>query len=182
MKKNKKWFIDKWTKERDKTDIHDPMYHFINEFIADVNQLDEPEELSMELPAIPKYVADYLEFAKKESSLIQVMETTSVIDGWITMKRVFDWILANDETFALAWLDGYRLAEEPLYYALVKGHELVDIDGVYWIYDKNNDDVFISGLHPLDDNFLKAMSKSEWIKLSINDSNANFVKVEEVEK
>ena len=42
MKKDKKWFVDKWTKERNKTDVHDPMYHFINEFIADVNQLDEP--------------------------------------------------------------------------------------------------------------------------------------------
>ena len=43
MKKDKKWFIDKWTKERDKTDVHDPMYHFINEFITDVRLLDEPE-------------------------------------------------------------------------------------------------------------------------------------------
>jgi len=46
VKKDKRWFVDKWTKERNKTDIHDPMYHFINEFIADVNQLDEPETLS----------------------------------------------------------------------------------------------------------------------------------------
>ena len=48
VKKDKKWFVDKWTKERNKTDVHDPMYHFINEFIADVNQLDEPEVLSQE--------------------------------------------------------------------------------------------------------------------------------------
>ena len=48
MKKDKKWFVDKWTKERNKTDVHDPMYHFINEFITDVNQLDEPEALSQE--------------------------------------------------------------------------------------------------------------------------------------
>ena len=44
MKKDKEWFVDKWTKERNKTDVHDPMYHFINEFISDVNQLDEPDE------------------------------------------------------------------------------------------------------------------------------------------
>ena len=45
MKKDKKWFVDKWTKERDRTDNHTPMYYFINEFIADVNQIDEPEVL-----------------------------------------------------------------------------------------------------------------------------------------
>ena len=48
MKKDRKWFVDKWTKERDRANVHGPMYHFINEFIADVNQLDEPEVLSQE--------------------------------------------------------------------------------------------------------------------------------------
>ena len=46
MKKDKKWFVDKWTEERDKSAVHDPMYHFINEFITDVKELDEPEVLS----------------------------------------------------------------------------------------------------------------------------------------
>ena len=48
VKKDKKWFVDKWTEERNGTDVHDPMYHFINEFIKDIKQLDEPEVLSRE--------------------------------------------------------------------------------------------------------------------------------------
>ena len=106
------------------------------------NQLDEPEVLSLEwieehrksytmedsieisdlqnllvpkqeLPVIPKYVAEYLDFAKKEASLIEVLVIVSV--GWPTMKKEFSWILANSEIFARAWLDGYEVEEEPLY-------------------------------------------------------------------
>ena len=70
--------------------------------------------------------------------------------------------------------------EEPLYYALIKGHELIDTARVYWDYDKYDESVFISELYSLPDNFLTEMSKSEWNKLGINDSNADFVKVGEV--
>ena len=136
-----------------------------------------------ELPVIPKYVADYLEFAKKDASLIQVMETASVINRWITMKKEFDWILANDETFARAWLDGYRLAEEPLYYALCKGHELtLDSYKNLGLYRGTRSPMYISYKHPLNDKFVIKMSKSQWNELGINDSNANFVKVEEIEE
>ena len=72
---------------------------------------------------------------------------------------------------------GYRI-ETPLYYALVKGHELIDTGKVYWDYDKSNDIVFISELYSLPDSFLTEMSKSEWNELGINDSNADFVKVD----
>lgn len=48
VKKDKKWLVDKWTKERNETDVYDPMYQFTSEFIADVNQLDEPEEGTMD--------------------------------------------------------------------------------------------------------------------------------------
>lgn len=74
---------------------------------------------------------------------------------------------------------GYRV-EAPLYYALAKGHELTDGDKVYWVHDKNNDDMFIGILHSPSVYFLSEMSKSEWNELGINDSNADFVKVREV--
>ena len=74
---------------------------------------------------------------------------------------------------------GYEV-EEPLYYALIKGHELIDTGRVYWDYDKSDESVFISELYSLPDNFLTEMSKSEWNKLGINDSNADFIKMKEV--
>ena len=72
----------------------------------------------------------------------------------------------------------YRV-EEPLYCALIKGHELLDSDRFYWIYDKYEESVFLSKLYSLHGNFLTEMSKSEWNELGINDSNADFIKVEE---
>ena len=74
---------------------------------------------------------------------------------------------------------GYRI-ETPLYCALIKGHELLDTGKVYWDYDKSNDIVLISELYSLPDSFLTEMSKSEWNELGINDSNADFIKMEEI--
>ena len=74
---------------------------------------------------------------------------------------------------------GYRI-EAPLYCALIKGHELIDTGKVYWDYDKSNDIVLISELYSLPDSFLTEMSKSEWNELGINDSNADFIKMEEI--
>ena len=72
--------------------------------------------------------------------------------------------------------------EEPLYHALIKGHDVSSSCDIYWNYDKYDDDVFVSRLYPTHDNFLTEMSKSEWNGLGINDSNADFVRVEEVEE
>lgn len=83
--------------------------------ISDLKNLIIPKQ---DLPVIPKYVAEYLEFAKKEASLIQVMVIIS--EGWPTMKKEFDWISENDEIFARAWLDGYEVEKEPLYRARLK--------------------------------------------------------------
>ena len=76
---------------------------------------------------------------------------------------------------------GYRV-EAPLYSALIKGHELIDTGRVYWDYNKSDDSVFINELYSLPDSFLTEMTKAEWDKVGINDSNADFVRVEEVEE
>ena len=73
----------------------------------------------------------------------------------------------------------YRI-EEPLYHALIKGHEVSNSYDIYWNYDKYDNDVFVSRLYPSHDNFLTEMSKSQWNELGINDSNADFIEVGEV--
>ena len=77
---------------------------------------------------------------------------------------------------------GYRV-DKPLYYALIKGHEImVDDDTLtskYWNYDTFNSDLFPSNRSTRDGRFLIEMSKSEWNELGINDSNADLIKVEE---
>ena len=97
-------------------DTHYRQYDYVLECVNEYEPSDDLQNLlvpKQELPVIPKYVAEYLDFAKKEASLIEVLVIVSV--GWPTMKKEFSWILANSEIFARAWLDGYEVEEEPLY-------------------------------------------------------------------
>lgn len=200
MKKDKKWLVDKWTKERSETDVHDPMYQFLSEVIADVvNQLEEPETLyvdkeqlvkkienyiplhdktvgdvvdgileiveqlpemevfspewlekneqsidyrstvtgqfaesnklrntivpKQELPTIPQFVSDWIEETKKQRKSY-IYAIAQIYDKYETDEslseeenRIFQWMEAydNDEVFARAWLDGYKIKKEPKY-------------------------------------------------------------------
>lgn len=200
-----------------------------------------------ELPVIPKYVADFIKVRKYTDaySLQYIFRIAMERSEAKQLKKEYDWIRQNDETFARAWLDGYEVEEEPKYYvnldmaayvakwnvndevdihtdavaisdnyefylteqeiknyderfwafaepveeaeeepryhALIKGYEMLNINGIYWAYDKDNGDMFFSECNPPDDNFITEMSKEEWSELGINDSNADFVRVEEME-
>ena len=62
---------------------------------------------------IPYFVAEYIERCKFEKkTLIEVMaksfEGTWSING---MNGYQEWIIANDELFSLAWVNGYSLEE-----------------------------------------------------------------------
>lgn len=139
---------------------------------------DKLEELSKELPVLPKYVAEYLEFAKGDVPLMRILEIASTRDELSKWRREYDWISANDEAFARAWLDSYMVEDEPLYRALIKGHELIDSAKSYWYFNKSVEGVFISNVYNKYHNLLWEMTKAEWNKIGVNDSNADFVKVE----
>ena len=70
------------------------------------------------------------------------------------------------------------------YYALVKGREVIgDYANLkYWNSDTFDKHVFLGERDVVRDWVSAKMSKSEWNKLSINDSNADFVKVKEKQK
>ena len=137
----------------------------------------------VEKPVIPKYVADWIEEMKQdERPLYSVMSSlmNKTNHEWAVWKN------ANkdfSEIVAQAWLDGFMVGEEPLYYALVKGHELVSDEGdiacKYWNLRVPTGDVLPSNRYSRQGEFVVKMSKSEWNKLGINDSNADFVEVEE---
>jgi hypothetical protein len=134
-------------------------------------------------PTIPKYVAEWIEEANDRKLTLYgaICDCPREVDYWL-----IDGDCSNQGTFARAWLDGYTVEREPLYYALVKGHELVtdagDLTSKYWNFNTSNGDVFPSNRLSEDGKFLIEMSKSEWNELGINDSNADFVKVEEIEE
>lgn len=73
----------------------------------------------------------------------------------------------------------YRI-EEPLYYALVKGHELIlDSYKNLALHKGARSPLYISYKCPLDNKFVVKMTKAEWSELGVNDSNADFARVEE---
>ena len=142
---------------------------------------DKLKELSKELPVIPEHVAEHLEFAKSDVPLMRILEIASTRDELPKWRREYNWISENDETFAKAWLDGYTVEEVPLYHALIKGHELLTREYAfkYWSYDTFDDVVFTNELPFQKGRYVTEMIKEAWDKLGINDSNADFVKVDE---
>ena len=135
-----------------------------------------------ELPSIPKFVAEWIEEMKQDerplySAMSSLMNKTN--HEWAIWKR------ANknfSEIVAQAWLDGFTVEEEPKYYALVKGHQFLAGDFKYFNLDVLNNVLFVGSRTFILDRHLTEMSKSEWNKLGINDSNADFLKTEDVEE
>lgn len=82
-------------------------------FLQDLEQLDEPQKV-----VIPQFVADYIEFQKKNN--FHVYGAMRVIEDHYD-KNVPEWFYEkNIEAFARAWLDGYEV-EEKRYLVKVKG-------------------------------------------------------------
>ena len=140
----------------------------------------EPEVLSQELPVIPKYVADWITKHRDTFDLYPMLKRLEKNSS--RRELTYKWYRTNTHEFVNAYLTGeYEVEEEPLYYALIKGHDVSGDSYIYWNCDKFNNDVIVSRLHPPHDDFSAELSKSEWNELGINDSNADFVRVEENE-
>lgn len=111
-------------------------------------------------------------------------ELESKIKVLIEAYKQEDGAYSNPEN---GWISGFvedlenLVEEEPLYYALIKGHDLIAGEDAckYWKCDMRNGSMFLSNRYSIHDKFLIEMSKSEWNEHGINDTNADFVKVEE---
>lgn len=68
-------------------------------------------------PVIPYYIADYLEKVKSEGDLTVVGAVNEAPEG-----RIGDWlILERVNVFAQAWVNGYKVEDEPRYMVRIKG-------------------------------------------------------------
>ncbi|EJB2785909.1 DUF1642 domain-containing protein [Enterococcus faecalis] len=78
--------------------------------LSHVILLDEPKKV-----VVPKFVAEWIEYAKKKGdSLIDSFNPWDLYGAeYIDATR---WIDNNQETFALAWVNGYEVEKEQLYY------------------------------------------------------------------
>lgn len=163
----------------------DVKYQTLRSVAQKLDQLDEPEVLSQELPVIPKFVAEWIEIHLEQGfdlyPALKKLEDNSRL--WT---KGYNWYRENTLDFTIAYLTKeYKVKEEPLYYALIKGHELVNDEGEwstkYWNLWVSGGSVFPSDRLSDYDDFLTTMSKEEWSEWGINDTNADFVKVEELE-
>ena len=95
-----------------------------------IDQLDEPEVLSQELPVIPKYVADWIEDLKsKKINLLESIYTHG--------EDINDYMREKGNVLMRAWLDGYKIEveKEPLYYVVKDG--VVILSKRYRDYDSH---------------------------------------------
>lgn len=82
----------------------------INAGITLMKKIDEPQK-----PVVPKFVAEWIEYAKKKGDSLAISFKPWNLYG-VEYSKADRWIEDNQETFARAWIDGYEIEKEPLYY------------------------------------------------------------------
>lgn len=133
MKKDKNWLKE----EIKKVSNNYPTYHDerddlikkmvnMHEILELIDQIDEPEKVvvsKMESVEIPQYVADYIKVSKDNNESLN--QAFVFIDDK-EYKELWNWLFPimyeggheNQETFARAWLDGYTIEKETMYYVI----------------------------------------------------------------
>lgn len=134
-------------------------------------------KIEIDKPIIPRFVADWIEFCKDGGTTFYGAITDNLSNS------MMDWLFNEEKVddFAKAWVIGYEV-EEPLYYAKVKGWELATTTIVFWNYRHIVERPILSKLYvgakESLDSFKTKMTKEEWNKLGINETNADFEKAE----
>ena len=73
-------------------------------------ELDESEK-----PVLPQFVADWIEWCKKNKITLLGADTAICNNKNISPLNASGWAMKNQETFAKAWLYGYEIEKEKLY-------------------------------------------------------------------
>ena len=73
-------------------------------------ELDEPEK-----PVVPQFVADWIEWCKKNKITLLGADTAICNNKNIRSLDASGWAMKNQETFVKAWIYGYEVEEEKLY-------------------------------------------------------------------
>src|SRR5574344_1452924 len=132
----------------------------------------------LETLVVPKELGKWLQSMAIRESGAYFSTIGAMYRYWETVvgSPIGDFIVQNKKELieVIIGSRGYRI-EKPLYRAFIKGHELIDGAKSYWYFNKAVDGVFISNAcHTLLWEITE-MTKAEWNKLGINDSNADFI-------
>ena len=101
-------------------------------------------KIEIEKPVIPKFVADWIEFCKDGGVTVYGAITDNLSNS------MMDWLFNEEKVddFAKAWVIGYEVEQEPLYYAKSKltgqylGNKDIGIGSCvqqpFWFFDKGH--------------------------------------------
>ena len=150
VKKDIEWLKNKLKEIREKNDKGNNFEGAasMNLALRLIDQLDEPEVLSQEMPEIPQYVAKWIEENKKQNKSL-IFAIAHIYDENEIGKspdedtnKIFLWMESadNEEVFARAWLDGYTAEEGQKYVVKLpmsknndNQYAIVDYSGNIWI-------------------------------------------------
>ncbi len=142
-------------------------------------------KIEIEKPIIPQFVTDWIESlydeGGEEYDPIGVMFDLTVPVHKVD-RKVHEWFRNNKREYILSVLFSYEI-EQTLYYAKIKGWENKYLDGpFYW-----NHITFAGGENKIsiadyahEGSDIYAKTKAEWNELGINETNADFVKEEDL--
>ncbi|HEM3538692.1 TPA: DUF1642 domain-containing protein [Streptococcus suis] len=117
-----------------------------NQVIDLVSQIHEPLKV-----LVPAYIDSYIRYAKSEGmSLFIAMDNAQ--------NKESEWIIANEETFTRAWLDGYVVEKEKLYTVEIPDPNRKGTNRIYLGKSDPNGKVFIHK-----GNFNTKKNKNLWL-------------------
>ena len=145
-------------------------------------------KIEIEKPFIPQFVADWIEQLYGQGfDSDDLLEILFSRDDDIAELRIFDWFTNDKERAIVAILYGYEVEQQPLYYAKIKGWELIvdERDIVYWMIDKQKNGLFVGELPFFsidstgDCGYVTVLTAREWNELGVyDDVNADFEEVD----
>ena len=132
---------------------------------------------------VPKGIGRWLDHQElgKESTIFTVINNLDQLFRINLDNRTGYFIMLNKKELIEVIIGSrdYKVEDE-LYYALIKGHEILSNNVKYWVCDERyKQTVFINFRNPLSDMFTNKLTKKEWNDLGVNDANADFVRAEE---
>ncbi|HIB1907632.1 TPA: DUF1642 domain-containing protein [Enterococcus faecalis] len=125
--------------------------------ISLAKQLDEPKKV-----VVPQIVADWIKYAKQQGyGFMQSYDPKYT--SYPINDNLDKWIDDNEETFAHAWLVGYEVEKEQLYYVFdttTKQYLGVDkvLNKAFWLSSQNS-----GARTPLTEQEIKSIDERYWL-------------------
>ncbi|HFK7038810.1 TPA: DUF1642 domain-containing protein [Listeria monocytogenes] len=128
----------------------------------------------VELVKVPKFVADVLQVQKEkwwwslsESLNLKVYACTSFVKEYSVDIRIKDWLSlpSNQELFARAWMDGYEVEQELLYYIKVIDSDdgYVNLNLKTGVYATSTNEEPVGFKTKFTEKEIKNMSENYWV-------------------